>query len=112
MRQVRQGADRRRQPCPLFPSSIERPTAPVELYADLETEGTADVLVAAVADKTRLAQSPSRRPVAAAAPPAPRFGYNVYEAGAMGATSATGATGAAQVAPGAPTAPCRTLSSP
>ncbi len=67
----------------------------VELYADLETDETADVLVAAVADKIPTGAKPKPRPAVAAAPPAPRFGYNVYEAGAM----------AAPTAPDAPTAP-------
>jgi len=66
----------------------------VELYADLETDETADVLVAVVADKITTGAKPPR-PAVAAAPPAPRFGYNVYEAGAM----------AAPTAPNAPTAP-------
>src|SRR4029453_909788 len=78
----------------------------VELYADLETDGTADVLVAAVADKIPTGAKPKPRPVAAAAAPASRFGYNVYEAGAtMGATGAMGATQGAPGAPNAPVAP-------
>jgi hypothetical protein len=82
----------------------------VELYADLETDGTADVLVSAVADKIPAGAKPKPRPVAAAAAPAPRFGYNVYESGATGATNAPTAPNApAPIAPGAPVAPIAPL---
>jgi hypothetical protein len=68
----------------------------VELFADVETDLTQDVLVAVI-DKVPTGAKPKPRPpVAAAAPPAPRFGYNVYES-----TSAP----VAPVAPNAPDTP-------
>lgn len=81
----------------------------VEFFADLETDGTADVLVARVPDKTPTGAKPKPRPAVAAAPPAPRFGYNVYEAGATGATGATQSAAPDAPAPGAPTAPIAPL---
>ena len=75
-----------------------------ELYADVETEGTEDVLVASTA-KIPPGAKPKPRPAVTGVPPAPRFGYNVYEAGAMGAIGATGAGSAVATAPIAPTAP-------
>jgi len=93
---------------------LDRETdATVELYADLETDGTADVLVAAIADKIPTGAKPKPRPVVAAAPAAPRFGYNVYESGAMGAAGALGAPTEpapnAPIAPAAPIAPVKPL---
>ena len=53
-----------------------------ELYADLETEATADVLVAPAADKIATGAKPKPRPpLKQPPPPTPRFGYNVYESG-------------------------------
>jgi hypothetical protein len=69
----------------------------VELYADVETEATADVLVAVAAEKIAAGVKPKPRPaVTPPPPPVPRFGYNVYELGATTATgaNATGAMGA------------------
>jgi hypothetical protein len=74
-----------------------------ELYADVETEDTDDVLVAVVPAQTTGAKpkpTPALRPQP---PPTPRFGYNVYEAGATGAMGAIGATGATTPAPDAST---------
>lgn len=82
-----------------------------ELYADLETDGTEDVLVAAIAEKAATGIAPKpRAPVAPPPPPTPRFGYNVYEAGATGAGSAPSAPNApvASNAPVAPVAPLNT----
>jgi hypothetical protein len=57
----------------------------VELFADLETAGTADVLVAPAADKIATGAKPKPRPpLKQPSPPTPRFGYNVYEAGTTG----------------------------
>jgi hypothetical protein len=89
---------------PPLPVVDQETDGTVELYADLETDGTTDVLVAAVAAKIPTGAKPKPRPVVAAAPPAPRFGYNVYEAGATGAMGAMGAAGATN-APNAPPAP-------
>lgn len=70
----------------------------IEFFSDVETEGTADVLVAVVAP-VKTGAKPKPTPTLVAQPPArPRYGYNVYDAGAMGAETAP-------VAPTAPTAP-------
>ena len=75
-----------------------------ELYADVETDMTQDVLVAVI-DKVPTGAKPKpRAPVPAAAAPTPRFGYNVYEVKSANGTVATGAP-AAPNAPNAPVAP-------
>ena len=84
--------------------SIARPKAPCELYADIETEGTQDVLAASIPSQPGGAKPKPTPALSAPRPPTPRFGYNVYESGAMGATGATGAIGAT-IAPVAPNAP-------
>jgi hypothetical protein len=76
----------------------------VELYADVETDDTDDVLVMVVPAQTTGANPKPTVPLRPQPPPTPRFGYNVYEAGALGAFGATGAMGAAS-APDAPSAP-------
>jgi hypothetical protein len=52
-----------------------------ELYADVETEGTEDALVGVVAGPALKGIKPRARVAVNAAPPTPRFGYNVYETG-------------------------------
>jgi hypothetical protein len=91
---------------PMIP--VDRETeGTVELYADVETEDTEDVLVTVIPAQTTGAKPKPVQPLRPQPPPTPRFGYNVYELGAIGATGATGALGAdvAPVAPSAPTAP-------
>lgn len=87
-----------------------------ELYADVETEGTEDALVGVVAGPALTGIKPAARVAINAKPPTPRYGYNVYEAGAMGETGATGATSAptAPIAPNVPITPlnARLLTSP
>jgi hypothetical protein len=95
-------------PAGAAPVAAAPPVAPVdretegtlELYADLETELTEDVLVAPVTEKVPTGIKPKPRPTAVAPqPPRARFGYNVYEA---------------PIAPIAPVAPLNTtlLSAP
>ena len=83
---------------PAAPQAVEldqETAGTIELYADLETEATADVLVAPGADKIATGAKPKPRPpLKHPPPPTPRFGYNVYESGATGATGATGASDA------------------
>jgi hypothetical protein len=78
----------------------------VELYADVETDMTQDVLVAVV-DKVPTGAKPKPRPpVAPAAPPTPRFGYNVYEtARAPGAAVTADASNAPNASAGKAPAP-------
>jgi hypothetical protein len=76
----------------------------VELYADVETEDTKDVLIAAIAATTSGAKP---KPVPALVPQPrakPRFGYNVYELGATAAESEPVAP-RASIEPVAPLAP-------
>jgi hypothetical protein len=85
----------------------------IELYADIETEGTQDVLAAAIPAQATGGKPKPTPALPAPRPPTPRFGYNVYEAGATSATGATGATPApaapsVPVAPSAPNAPAST----
>jgi len=70
---------------PAAPPAVEldqETAGTIELYADLETEATADVLVAPAADKIATGAKPKPRPpLKQPPPPTPRFGYNVYESG-------------------------------
>jgi hypothetical protein len=63
----------------------------VEWYADLETEGTEDILVSVTAGPESKGIKPRATAAVVAAPPAPRFGYNVYEKGAPAAPVALNA---------------------
>ena len=86
----------------------------VELYADVETEDTDDVLVAVIPPKPTGAKPKPVQPLRPQPPPTPRFGYNVYDAGAMGAMGAISAPDApnapsAPIAPVAPIAPSAPL---
>jgi hypothetical protein len=89
----------------------------IEFFSDVETEGTADVISISGGQKAP-ASTAKPRAVIAAAPPAPRFGYNVYEfaPSAQAAPSQPEASTAAAVsaAPTAPIAPLNTalLTSP
>jgi hypothetical protein len=95
---------------PVAPNAPTAPTAPIapaapidretegtiEFFSDIETEGTQDVLVAPIAAKPGIKPKPTPA-LPAPRPPTPRYGYNVYESGAMGAigagaTAETGAT--------------------
>jgi hypothetical protein len=82
---------------------IDRETdGTIEFFADVETEGTRDVLVAVTAPATTGAKPKPTRPLVPQPPPTPRFGYNVYEAAA---TSALPEQTAAVNTPSAPDVP-------
>ena len=59
----------------------------IEHYADTETEGTQDVLVAVIASPTPGSKPKPTPALPAPPPPKPRYGYNVYEVSAEGAES-------------------------
>jgi hypothetical protein len=82
-----------------------------ELYADVETDDTDDVLVAVIPSQPTGAKPKPTQPLRPQPPPTPRFGYNVYELGALGAAPATLAldTLNAPNAPSAPSAPILSL---
>lgn len=94
---------------PTAPNAATAPTSPlppvdqetdgtIELFADVETDGTRDVLVAVTAPVTPGAKPKPAPPLVPQPPPTPRFGYNVYEAvaadegGTLGAAAALNAS--------------------
>jgi hypothetical protein len=91
---------------------IDRETeGTVELYADVETDETVDVLAAVIPAPGTGAKPKPAPPLRPQPPPTPRFGYNVYDAAELGVT-APDKSGAAPVAhtatadnPDAPSAP-------
>jgi hypothetical protein len=88
-----------------------------ELYADVETEGTQDVAppappVTPAGAKAAAAARAAAAAAKAAPPPAPRFGYNVYDAAAFSAQTGPPeppATSAAGPPPGSPQEPVAPL---
>jgi hypothetical protein len=76
---------------PVTPPLTRETPGTVELYADVETDDTRDVAPAAPAAGS--AAKPTARAAAAAkaGPPAPRYGYNVYEVEKSAAASASAA---------------------
>ena len=89
-------------PIPPMPPVDRETEGTVELYADLETEGTEDVLVAVLPPQRTGAKPKPVPPLRPQPPPTPRFGYNVYDA--PSAPSAPDAPDAPN-APNAPSAP-------
>ena len=101
---------------PLVPLAADPPIdreteGTVELYADVETDETVDVLVAVIPAPASGAKPKPVQPLRAQPPPTPRFGYNVYDAAELGVTTPD-TSGAAPVAhsatadnPDAPSAP-------
>lgn len=75
-----------------------------ELYADVETDDTDDVLVAVIPAQTTGVKPKPVPPLRPQPPPTPRFGYNVYDASAS-APPAQIATADKPNAPSAPNAP-------
>jgi hypothetical protein len=87
---------------PIAPTAPHAPIAPVtpiglvdretegtiEFYSDIETEDTQDVFAASIPSQTGGAKAKPAPALPASRPPRPRFGYNVYESGAMGTPSA------------------------
>jgi hypothetical protein len=82
----------------LLPPLDQETPGTVELYADVETEGTQDVMPPAPAATPGAKPSAAAAAAAAAAkaagPPVPRYGYNVYEvtAGSASAPASQNAT--------------------
>jgi hypothetical protein len=91
----------------LLPPLDQETPGTVELYADVETEGTQDVMPPAPAATPGAKPSAAAAAAAAAAkaagPPAPRYGYNVYEVTAGSASAPTSQTASAS-APSSQTA--------
>ena len=97
---------------PIAPSApnvpVDRETdGTIELFADVETAGTTDVLVAVTPPVPQGAKPKPTRPLVPQPPPTPRFGYNVYESGPTVASPAP--TAAAPAAPDAVVAPVAPL---
>jgi hypothetical protein len=105
-----------RAPAPVVPPvALQETAGTYEVYADLETEDTRDVAPPAPPATAGAKPSPAAAAIAAAAKaaaagPAPRYGYNVYDAqrapdGSASAPASRIATADKPNAPGAPVAP-------
>ena len=97
------------QPVQAALTPLDRETdGTIEFFSDVETEGTADVISGNSGQKAPAATAKPRA-VIAAKPPAPRFGYNVYEFASVGQSapsqSAASTAAAVSAAPSAPIAP-------